>query len=284
MPARLIINADDFGFSRAITDGILHAHHHGILTSTTLMTTMPDADRAIDLAPPSLGVGIHLSLTQGTPLTACKRILTRDGHFIRSLPKLFLKLRSSAALQEAEAELFAQIHYAQSRGLTPTHIDSHKHVCHLPLLHRPLINACKAAGIAWVRTAREARIPGTPALPLAYRPLARFAKTLAARLHTAGLRTPDWFFGLATTGSTTLPIYEKLAAHAASRPDAELAELMVHPGYITGLTPADTRLLDARLAELEALTSPRTRAALAAAGVLLARYGNADNPATKEHK
>jgi predicted glycoside hydrolase/deacetylase ChbG (UPF0249 family) len=275
MPARLIINADDFGFSRAITDGILHAHLHGILTSTTLMTTMPDADRAIDLAPPSLGVGIHLSLTQGTPRTPCARILTRDGNFIRSLPRLFLKLRTKAALQEAEAELFAQIHYARSRGLAPTHIDSHKHVCHLPLLHLPLVNACTAAGITWVRTAREARIPGTPALPLAYRPLARFARTLAARLHAAGLHTPHWFFGLATTGKTTFPIYEKLAAYAAARPDTELAELMVHPGYITGLTPADTRLLDARLAELEALTSPQTRAAFAAAGVHLTHYGQA---------
>ena len=64
---QLIINADDFGFSPGITDGILHAHKTGILTSTTLMSTMPDRDRAIELAKttPTLGVGIHLCLTQG---------------------------------------------------------------------------------------------------------------------------------------------------------------------------------------------------------------------------
>src|SRR4051812_13345469 len=99
MPTRLIINADDFGFSPGVTDGILHAHARGVLTSTTLMTTMPDCDRAIDLAGAygRLGVGIHLSLTQGKPRTHCRRILSREGEFFRSLPRLFLKLRSAAA-------------------------------------------------------------------------------------------------------------------------------------------------------------------------------------------
>jgi predicted glycoside hydrolase/deacetylase ChbG (UPF0249 family) len=275
MPARLIINADDFGFSRAVTDGILHAHKNGVLTSTTLMTTMPDRDRAIDLAgqTPSLGVGIHLSLTQGTPLTACRKILTRDGRMIRSLPKLFLRLRSADARRQAGDELLAQIEYAKARGLVPTHVDSHKHVCHLPLLHGPLIAACQAAGVHWIRTAREARIPKTPPLPLAYRPLAVFAKTLARRVAAAGLRTNDWFFGLATTGGTTVSVYEALAPYASERPDAEVAELMVHPGYLADISASDTRLLQERITELEALTAARTRAALEAARVPLSHYG-----------
>src|SRR5438477_10950552 len=95
---RLIVNADDFGFSPAVTDGILRCFHEGILTSTTLMTTMPDRERAIALAKPfapdnaqpgrrTLGIGIHLCLTQGTPLTPCRGILNPDGTFPRSLTK-----------------------------------------------------------------------------------------------------------------------------------------------------------------------------------------------------
>ncbi|MBV9158459.1 MAG: ChbG/HpnK family deacetylase, partial [Acidobacteriaceae bacterium] len=34
---RLIINADDFGFTRDVNAGIVHAHREGVLTSATLM-------------------------------------------------------------------------------------------------------------------------------------------------------------------------------------------------------------------------------------------------------
>ena len=42
----LIVNADDFGMSRGITDGILLAHSAGFLTSTSLMANMPAAEYA----------------------------------------------------------------------------------------------------------------------------------------------------------------------------------------------------------------------------------------------
>lgn len=39
---KLIVNADDFGYSKGINLGIIEAHREGIVTSTTLMTNMPD--------------------------------------------------------------------------------------------------------------------------------------------------------------------------------------------------------------------------------------------------
>ena len=268
---RLIINADDFGFSKGVTDGILRCHREGVLTSTTLMTTMPDRDRAIDLAGdmPTLGVGIHLCLTQGVPLTKCGRILGRDGRFLRNLPGLFWRLRTEAARREAEEELAAQIAYATTRGLRPTHVDSHKHVCHWPALHGALIGACGTMGVKWVRTAREARFAGMPGPAPSYRMLARYGRKLAGKLGAAGLGTTDWFVGLATTGRTGVGVYEALAKSELKG----LGELMVHPGYIEGLTKAETRLLKTRELEMEALCDRRTRAALEGAGVKLARYG-----------
>jgi len=35
--SQLIVNADDFGLSTGITDGIMEAHLKGIVTSTSLM-------------------------------------------------------------------------------------------------------------------------------------------------------------------------------------------------------------------------------------------------------
>lgn len=47
---KLIMNADDFGFTRAINYGIFDAHNLGVLTSTTLMVTMPAFEHAVDLS------------------------------------------------------------------------------------------------------------------------------------------------------------------------------------------------------------------------------------------
>ena len=60
-----IVNGDDFGASRGINRGILEAHEHGILTSTSLMVNMPAAAEAAALARqhPQLSVGIHFNLT-----------------------------------------------------------------------------------------------------------------------------------------------------------------------------------------------------------------------------
>ncbi|MFV0396086.1 MAG: ChbG/HpnK family deacetylase, partial [Coprobacillaceae bacterium] len=61
---RLIINADDFGYSTGQNLGIIEGYKHGCITSTTLLTTMPGTNQAIHLAKenPDLDVGIHLSL------------------------------------------------------------------------------------------------------------------------------------------------------------------------------------------------------------------------------
>ncbi len=270
MGMRLIINADDFGFSRGVTNGILRSHREGVLTSTTLMTTMPDRDRAIDLAgeTKTLGVGIHLCLTQGQALTKCGRLLDGAGNFGRSLPGLFWKLRSGAAQAQAHDEFVAQIQYALRRGLRPTHVDSHKHVGHFPWLQDAMIEACVATGVGWVRCARETKVQGLPGLSAGYRAQRHFAEGLAKKIAAAGLRTTDWFFGLSTTGRTGVEVYETLASSGREG----LGELMVHPGYVDGITMNETRLMHERVVEMEALCDARVRAALTPA-VKLVRDG-----------
>jgi predicted glycoside hydrolase/deacetylase ChbG (UPF0249 family) len=272
MATQLVINADDLGFSVGVTDGILRSHRDGILTSATLMATMPDRERAADLAGqlPSLGVGVHLCLTQGTPLTKCSRLTGPDDQLVRSVPRLFWKLKSQEARQQAEQEMIAQIEWTKSRGVKITHVDSHKHVTHWPPLHDPLINACRKTGVKWVRTAREVPVAGAPNIALPHRALRMFARKLATRLTAAGLKTNDWFYGLATTGSTTINIIEALAKQAP----AGLGELMVHPGYATDVA-GQTRLVKERETEMEALCDPRARTAVQAAGIQLVRYGDA---------
>jgi chitin disaccharide deacetylase len=84
----LIVNADDFGASSGINRGILEAHEHGILTSTSLMVNMPAALEAIAISRgfPELGIGLHVNFTnEGDDAVAdvadtgaCRRELARQ--------------------------------------------------------------------------------------------------------------------------------------------------------------------------------------------------------------
>src|SRR5580700_8782750 len=66
---RLVVNADDFGFTRDVNQGIVEAHRDGILTATTLMATGAAFEDAVRLARahPSLDIGVHLVLVGDPP-------------------------------------------------------------------------------------------------------------------------------------------------------------------------------------------------------------------------
>jgi len=101
---RLIVNADDFGFSSGVNRGIVEAHEHGIVTSTSLMVEQPAAGDAAEYARahPGLGVGLHLEL----PRPLVRRDVTTLVH-----------ARARRQLERFRALV----------GRDPTHIDSHRH-------------------------------------------------------------------------------------------------------------------------------------------------------------
>jgi chitin disaccharide deacetylase len=113
----LVVNADDFGYSRGINRGIAEAHDHGIVTSTSLMVDGPLAEEAVALARtrPGLSVGLHVNFTnegerlvEFTDPAACRADLARQ-------------LERFLALM----------------GRPPTHLDSHQHV-HRGTTPRPI--------------------------------------------------------------------------------------------------------------------------------------------------
>ena len=59
MTRRLIVNADDFGLTPQVSAGILTAHRHGIVSSTTALVTVAiDDDSVGALRDSGLGVGL----------------------------------------------------------------------------------------------------------------------------------------------------------------------------------------------------------------------------------
>lgn len=278
MSTSVILNADDFGFSAGVTDAIIDSHRRGILTSTTLMCTMPDAERAASMAKelPGLGVGIHLCLTQGTPKSRNLKLIAypsadgRSASLDQSVPTLIRKVQfSHAAQDEARQEWRAQIEWALAAGIKPTHLDSHKHIHHWPALGKIAIELAKQYNIGAIRCAREIRLDDL-ACGMGYRVLSRLAGRLACAAEAAGIATTDWFYGLAATGKFSeehwLAIIEKLPTG--------IGEIMVHPGSADGLPMGSTRLVSQRELEWRGITASAVVQGVRDHGIELKNYSH----------
>lgn len=123
---KLIINADDFGLSEGVSQGILEAMKHGVITDTSAIVCAPAFKKcaAMALNQGMTEMGVHLFLTMGRPITSPSLIpslVDNDGCFY-SREAFFTK---DIDMKEAQRELEAQIRYFKSCGLTLNHLDSH---------------------------------------------------------------------------------------------------------------------------------------------------------------
>lgn len=125
---KLVINADDFGYTEGVNLGIISAYKNGIVSSCTIMANMPGFDQAVELleANPGLGCGVHMTLTCHKPIIKShKTIVDNNGNFYKRATKEILQLID---LDEVYEEFCAQIDKVISSGIKITHLDSHHHV------------------------------------------------------------------------------------------------------------------------------------------------------------
>jgi predicted glycoside hydrolase/deacetylase ChbG (UPF0249 family) len=160
---RLIINADDFGYSEEITLGIAEAIQSGPVTSTSLMVNQDYSQQALQSARQikDASVGIHFNLDDGRPLCTPQQVPTlvdEQGRFHDG--KTFRKrvFSGKISLKEIYRELEAQLAEFLSFGIRPSHIDFHHHL-HLcyPVLEVALQMA-NDFGIKRMRTVRLYRL------------------------------------------------------------------------------------------------------------------------------
>lgn len=128
---QLLFNADDFGLSYGVNQGIIDAYVHGVVRSTTLMTNLGDTTlHAIELAKqhPSLAVGIHLNMFLGRSLTGPILGCTdATGHFYKWIQDPEDEITHDVDWEALYLELEAQLQFALQHEMTPTHLDSHRH-------------------------------------------------------------------------------------------------------------------------------------------------------------
>jgi hopanoid biosynthesis associated protein HpnK len=254
MTPRLIFNADDLGLAAPVNAAVEQAHREGVLTAASLMVGEPAAAEGVEVARrnPRLAVGLHLTLTDGTPTLPPERIpalVQANGRFRDDMVGLGLTLAASrAAREQLRAEVAAQCAAFRATGLACDHLNAHKHY-HL----HPVIAAVAFAEAARMGI-RAVRIPHEPGTARALAPLILWLRRLAAR---HGLRAPDRMVGLAWTGAFTA---DRLA-EALGRLPPGVTELYCHPATAGGFPGAAPGYRYAE--ELAALVDPRVRAACA---------------------
>jgi hopanoid biosynthesis associated protein HpnK len=286
---RLIVNADDFGFTAGVNRAIAEAHTRGVVTSSTLMANGRAFAEAAAMARalPKLSVGCHIVLIDGEPVLDAKNIPSLIGSN-RSASKRFragLKGLAARALagrideEEITAEATAQIRKIQSAGLTISHIDTHKHTHLFPQILRPVLKAAADCGVKAVRNPFGPRFPlrsgqllARPNLWTRYaevRILRRFAGSFHDSVKRQGFVTPDGTLGIEVTGTLDEELFQAIAG---SIPDGTW-EFVCHPGYNDeDLQQASTRLRASRETELRVLTIPAARELLAREVIQLISY------------
>ncbi len=264
-PRRLVVNADDFGFTEGVNRGIVKAHHEGILTATTLMANGSAFDHAVALAGecPSLDIGCHLVLVQGSSMLTGEPLPRTPGALLRQV------MLGRIPVYE---ELAAQVRKILAAGVRPSHLDTHKHTHLLPPVLDAVARISREFHIPWVRRPFDLPIDAN-GTPLGKRMISRSVGMLRRRFHRVlaahGCRTTDHFAGFLMTGRFRTA---ELISLIRRLPEGS-TEFMCHPGYADSeLQSAATRLVLSRERELEALTANETRAALGECGVELVSY------------
>ncbi len=285
-PRYLIINADDFGLSDGVTEGIIKAWREGMVTSTSAMVNIEGAPQRIATAHqsyPTLPIGLHLNVTAGRPVLPPEQVPTlvdERGYFhdrftvFQHLPHI--------SLAELRAELNAQAELLLATGVEFDHIDYHQHlmVTHTPFY--PLVTemACKygvpvrqpvpeyiygqvrvkgaSNGAVWQTALKFATQYPNLAVRLVPTFIPSTYKRQAAFLQAQGVKTTNWLI---------VSLYDKASVENLVSVIRQLppgvSELVMHPGFVDEqLGALGGNYIQQRRHELAMLINPRVQDAL----------------------
>jgi len=266
----VVLHADDYGLSPAVSAGIREGFERGLLTSTSILSNAPDAARALGawqrLAEARRGgglpssarrrrlddpdrdfdLGVHLNLTQGRPLAGDgfpAELLDSEGR-LPGIARLARRLwlgggRFAAALED---ELRRQIEFVLDHGRQPAHLSGHQYVELLPVVGRIVASLAVRFRIPAVRVAAETAWlrslgwPGVEPRRWLLRGVQRLmARPFRRRMAAAGVTAPDAFLGSVSAGRVNL---EQVRLFLAAQRKFRSAEIVLHPGQFPASDPA----------------------------------------------
>lgn len=296
MTIKMIFHSDDFGLHPAVNRAVLEAARQGVLTSASLMMNGHAVAEAVEGTKnnPRLGVGVHLNIVRGRPLSNPSEIPSlvdpETGLFFNSMSKLMMRsCLCKIAVMDVYREYRRQIQCFLDAGLSPTHFDGEKHSHILiPQAARALKKICEEFGVFKVRKIRE-----TPALKFLSRRGIHLDHAVTQRLklsllefftrrmetHWTRLISTDMTFGVTMSGNIRYPqsltIFENLLHLSGSR----TLEWMFHIGYPFDACDAGFQqefgrffLNEARYEEFQFLTSDEMLRAVSDLGPRMINY------------
>jgi predicted glycoside hydrolase/deacetylase ChbG (UPF0249 family) len=267
----LIVNADDYGRTPGVSNGIREAHRRGIVTSASALMNMPwirEDLRIAERETPDLGLGVHLVLTCGTPLSSPDRLESiTAGH--ECFPDLqgFLKILPGVDPGQAAAEWETQVRrFIELTGRNPDHLDSHHHVAYFTeALFAEFLDLARRYRCG-IRIPFPTQSGFNDGLPQEFSSAVRdFVPRL---LRKNPLPKPDWFIGTfydeQATHEQLLRIFDQL--------EPGVSELMCHPGFVDPPLLGGSAYGKPREREVEILTSDSVRRAIVRRGIQLVNY------------
>ncbi|MBR2458401.1 MAG: ChbG/HpnK family deacetylase [Bacteroidaceae bacterium] len=224
---KIIVNADDCGISLEVNRAIEDYINRGLLSSTTIMGNMPfiaDSKRMFDLYKENISFGIHLNLSEGTPLTKSQILLDKGIYIETDKEPTFNvenKIYNGRFSKEVEDAIFdelsAQIERVLAHGIEFSHIDSHHHVHTRPYMLRIIPRLQKKYKFTKIRRMRNY-------MPFSLERSKRNAWWYLTKIQSSKLRTTDWFCSFGG--------FVEFAENGFIKKNSVI-ELMTHPGGYT---------------------------------------------------
>jgi predicted glycoside hydrolase/deacetylase ChbG (UPF0249 family) len=227
---RLVVNADDFGYSHDTVRATIDAFERGDLTSASIMPNMPATDEALSYARehPQFSFGVHLTFVgdgRERPASAPAAV----PHLVDGAGRLestnHVRLRAALRLiplAEIEREVVAQVSVVQRAGVPVSHADSHRHLHKYAAFRTALERALPRLGVHRVRNVQDVFVR---------RRLVSPTTILGRRWRNDLMRsfiTTDHFYMATSTGELSWDdVWPKLSQ---LEPAATL-EVGAHPGY-----------------------------------------------------
>ena len=210
---RLIINADDFGLSKSISDGIVEGIKNGYITSTSIMANMEYAEYAIKEAIKyNINcIGLHVNLTVGRPITKNLNLIDENGKFLYNKKQIENK---KLTYEDAYNEIIAQLNMINkySNGVVKIdHLDTHHHLCDNENIKNAIIDIARKYNIP-IRNEFECEIS-----------------------------KPDILYKEFTIKNVTLDVLKMMVQKYLD--ENVTIELMTHPGYVDEYTKTLTSYL-----------------------------------------
>ena len=274
MSKRLIVNADDYGRTSLVSAGIRSAHMNGIVTSTTAMMNMPGIVKDLEAALqecPQLGLGVHLDLTAGKPISPVEKVRTlvdETGKFPSASG--FMKMLPSIDLNEVHMEWESQIgKFIQVTGRNPDHLDSHHHTSYLTEdLFEMMLGMAEDLGCSIRRPTAEGEDVLPLDLPAEFRE--RSGQYLANLIASHSVSMPEWFFSSFFNESATL---DRLLEIIGNLPQGT-SEMMCHPGFLDNELEKSSSYAKQRDHERQILEDAAVRNMLSDMGVEMISFGD----------